>query len=66
MPRLHDSVTYCEACDHYVAQIEITRCEECGAPVCPDCALPTTDPDLSVCSRSCQFAFRSRAKQEAA
>jgi hypothetical protein len=64
MPRLHDSVTYCERCDHYVAALEVTACAECDKPVCPDCGHPCTDQDLQVCSRACAAKFRTRTAQQ--
>jgi len=66
VPRLHDSVIYCDRCDHYVAAIEISRCEECGAPICPDCTKPTKDPALNACSYACAAKLNKRFKKEAA
>jgi hypothetical protein len=57
---------YCKTCDHYVAQMETQPCEQCGATMCPGCALPTNDPDLSVCSHLCHAKFSKRLKNEAA
>jgi hypothetical protein len=67
MPNLHESVVYCKTCDHYVAVIEVSPCAECGKPICPGCAKPTKDPDLSVCSSyPCGTALHRRLKKEAA
>ena len=66
MTRLHESVTYCPACDHHVAAIEVSHCDECNAPICPGCAKPTKDPDLSVCSHICGARLAKRLKEEAA
>jgi hypothetical protein len=66
MPNLHESVTSCERCDHYVAVIEVFPCAQCGKPMCPGCAQPTNDPDLSVCSHLCGAKFSKRLKNEAA
>lgn len=66
MPNLHDSVTHCEKCDHYVAVMEVFPCGECTRPVCPGCAKPTTDPNVSVCSHLCGATFAKRMKEEAA
>lgn len=64
MPHLHDSVTYCERCDQYVAALETSSCEECGAPICPDCAHRTDDPDLRACSHACAYLLNRRIHSE--
>ncbi len=69
MPRLHDSVAYCDAgCDQIVATIELTTCanDGCRKQICPDCAKPTRDPDLSACSHWCAAVVNKRMKEEAA
>ena len=57
MPMLHDSVTFCPTCDHYVAVCETSRCAECDAPTCPTCTYSTRDRSLTVCSHRCQRIF---------
>lgn len=66
MPKLHESVTYRRTCDRYVAILEVSSCEECGAPICPDCTKPTKDPHLGVCSYACAAKLNQGLKEEAA
>jgi hypothetical protein len=66
MPATHDSVIYCQRCDWYVATIETSACKRCGRPVCPGCAKPTSDKDLTVCSDRCQAIFNRRIQGAAA
>lgn len=66
MPRLHDSVAYCDGpCDRIVAVLELTRCAnaDCSRQVCPDCAVATPDPDLTACSHLCAAALGREWKQ---
>lgn len=62
---IHESVTYCRKCDHYVAEIETQPCDECGSTICPGCAKPTKDPDLNACSHVCAAAINKRMKEVA-
>jgi hypothetical protein len=64
MPALHDSVTYCEPCDWYIAVIEVWSCFECDKPICPGCAIATSDPDASVCTFACLHAYHKRIREQ--
>jgi hypothetical protein len=66
MPAYHDSVTRCDRCDWYVAVIEVGRCEECRAPICPGCSLSTDDLSVLVCSQKCRAIFNHELAEEAA
>jgi len=67
MPALHESVTLCRKCDHYVAVLETMPCEVCRAPICPGCQKSTSDSDVYVCSERCCARFeldQRQARQE--
>jgi len=61
---LHDSVRLCKPCDQVVAVIEFSNCAECGKDICPDCAIATKDPDLSVCSHLCGAKVAKRIREQ--
>jgi len=65
MPRLHNSVAYCQRCDHYIAVIDTQTCSECRKLICPDCSVPTSDPDICVCSQDCRAVFEKHLKEAA-
>ena len=64
MPALHESVVLCRKCDWYVAEAETMPCAECGKPICPGCALPTSRPQSSVCSLLCGSDFERHLQDQ--
>ena len=63
--RIHSSVGTCQKCGQLIARDLLTRCPECEVVVFgPDCAVPSSDPDVPCCSPECAAAFTRRDQEE--
>ena len=61
---LGNYVAVCPNCDLVAPTADLTPCTECGKKGCADCLVPTSDPHLSACSRSCQIKADLRFARE--
>ncbi len=63
MPNIHSSVATCRRCDLLIAESVQDTCIICEVKFCPECAVPTRDPDVQVCSDPCAARLNDLIKK---